>query len=69
MVPACSELESVESVAFDSSDVIGLVLMTIEVDMLFVSAGDDVPWDTVCAGFESTGEAEKLDMVTSVSVI
>ena len=69
MVPACSELESVESIDVDTSDVVGLVLMTVGVDMLVVSPGDDIPWDTVCAGFESIGKGEKLDMVTSVSVV
>ena len=69
MVPACSELESVESIDVDTSDVVGLVLMTVGVDMLVVSPGDDISWDTVCPGFESIGKAEKLDMVTSVSVV
>ena len=69
MGPVCSELESVESVLVGISDVVGLVLMTVEAERLVVSSGDDGPWDAVCAGGEPLGEGENLDVVTSVWVI
>ena len=62
-------MESVENAAVDTSDMVGLVLVTLEVEWLVVSFGVDVPWDVVSAGGEPLGEGKKLDVVTIVSVI
>ena len=69
VVPVFPEEDSIENAVVGSSDVIEFVLTMGEVDRLIVSAGVDVPWDTVWAGVESLGEEEKLDVVTSVSVV
>ena len=68
MVSVFPELESVESAAVDTSDDVGLVLITVE-DRLAVSPADDVSWDTVWAGVEPLGEAENIDVVTAVCVV
>ena len=68
MVSVFPELESVESAAVGTSDGVGLVLITVE-DKLAVSPGEDVNWDTVCAGVEPLGEVENVNMVTSVCVV
>ena len=68
MVSVFPELESVESAAVGTSDEAGLVWITEE-DRLAVSPGDDIRWDTVCAGVEPLGEVENVDVVTSVCVI
>ena len=62
-------MESVENAAVDTSDMVGLVLEALEVERFIVSSGDDSAWYTVCAGVEPLGEVEKLDVVTSVSVV
>ena len=69
MFSSFTTVESVENAAVDTSDMVGLVLVTLEVDWLVVSFGVDVPWDTVSSLGEPLGEAEKLDVVTIVSVI
>ena len=69
VVSVFPEEESVVKSAVDTSDMVVLVLESLEVDRLVVSSGVDVPWDAVCEGFEPLGEGEKLDMVTSVCVV
>ena len=68
VIPVFPEEDSVENAAVSSSDVVNFVLLMVEDDRLIVSAGDDVPADTVWAGVESLGERKILDVVTSVSV-
>ena len=63
------EVESVENAAVDTSDMVGLVLEALKVERFVVSSGDDSAWDIVCAGVEPLVEVEKLDVVTSVSVV
>lgn len=63
------EVESVEGAVVNTSDVAGDVLLTLEVTSLVVSSGDDVTWDTVCAGVEPVGEGEGVDVTTSVRVV
>ena len=69
VVAVFTEEDSVENAAVSSSDMVDFVLTMVEDDRLIVSAGVDVPWDTVWAGVESLGEREKFDVVTSVSVV
>ena len=69
VVPVFPEEDSIENAVVGSSDVIEFVLTMGEVDRLVVLDEDDGPWDTVWAGVESLGEEEKLDVVTSVSVV
>ena len=68
MVSVFTEVESVDNGAVGTSDMVGSLLVSLEVNRLVVSSGDDVPWDTVCSGVELLGEVENLDVVTSVSV-
>lgn len=49
-----------------TSDVSRGVLLTLAVDGLVVSTGDDVNWDPVCAGAEPLGEGERVETVTFV---
>ena len=69
MVSVFPDLKSVENANVDTSDMVGLVLEALEVERFVISSGDDVPWDTVCAGVEPLWEVEKRDVVTSVSVV
>ena len=69
MVSVFPDMESVGNVSVDTSDMVGLVLVALEVERFVVSTADDVPWNAVCEGAEPLGEVEKLDVVTSVCVV
>lgn len=69
MVSVFPKVECVENAAIDTSDMVGLVLVTLEVGWLVVSSRDDVPWDAVCEGVEPLGEEKNRDVVTSVCVV
>ena len=69
MCPVFPEVECVEGTVVCSSDVAGDVFLTLEEDGSVVSTGDDVTWDSVCAGVEPLGEGEGVDVVTSVRVV
>ena len=69
MFSVFSEVESIENVVVDTSDMVGLVLEALEVERFVGSSGDDSVWDAVCAGVELLGKVETLDVVTSVSVV
>ena len=69
VVPVFPEEYSLLNAAVVSSDVVDFVLMMVEVGRLIVSPGDDVHRDIVWAGVESLGEAEKLDLVSSVILV
>ena len=62
-------MESIEDTSIGTSDMIGLVMVTLEVYRLVVSSGDDVPWDVVCADVEALVKGRKLDVLTSVRVL
>ena len=61
--------DSVECAMLGTSDVVGIVLVTVELEGKVVSPGDEIPWDTVSAAVEPLGEGERDDVVTSVSVV
>ena len=69
MVSVFPDMESVGNASVDTSDMVGLVWVALEMKRLVVSSGDDVPWNAVCAGAEPLGEVEKFDVVTSVCVV
>ena len=69
VVSVFTEEDYIENAAVVSSDVVDFVLMMVELGRLIVSPGDDVHRDIVWAGVESLGEAEKLDLVSSVIVV
>lgn len=61
--------DSVEGATDGTSDVFGIVLVTIELEGTVVSSGEEIPWDTVSAAVESLGEGERDDVFTSVTVV
>ena len=72
VIPEFPEEDSIENAVVGSSDMVEFVLRMVVVKRLVVSAGDDAPWDSVCAGVESLGEGKKLEgkkVVTSVCVV
>lgn len=69
MVSIFPDVVSAENAAVEKSDMVGLVLETLRVERLVFPSGDDCAWDTVCAGDGPLGEVEKLDLITSGSVV
>ena len=61
--------DSVEGGVVGTSDVVGVVLVTVELEGTGVSSGEELPWDTVSDAVEPLGEGERDDVVTSVSVV
>lgn len=61
--------DSVEGAVVGTSDVVGIVLVTVELEGTGVSSGEEILWDTVSAAVEPLGEGERDDVVTSVSVV
>ena len=61
--------DPVEGAVVGTSDVVGIVLVTVELEGTGVSSGEKIPWDTVSAAVEPLGEVERDDVVTSVTVV
>ena len=53
--------DSVEGGVVGTSDVVGVVLVTVELEGTGVSSGEELPWDTVSAAVEPLGEGERDD--------
>ena len=62
-------VDSVEGAVVGTSDVVGIVLVTVKLEGMGVSSGEEIPWDTASAAVESLGEGERDDVVTSVTVV
>ena len=45
-----------------TSDVVGVVLVTVVLEGTAVSSGEELPWDTVSAAAEPLGEGERDDL-------
>ena len=61
--------DSVEGAGVGTSDVVGIVLVTVELEGTVVSSGEEIPWDDVSAAVEPLGEGERDDVVISVSIV
>ena len=62
-------VDSVEGAVVGTSDVVGIVLVTVELEVTGVSSGEEILWDTVSVAVEPLVDGERDDVVTLVTVV
>ena len=52
--------DPVEGSVVGTSDVVGIVLMTVELEGTSVSSGEEIPWDIISAALEPLGKVKEM---------